>query len=99
MAHRRPARAAAALREWGQPPERRAHHVEQSATVGDLEAVELLGLAGRSTAASAPASAAQWFEAALRLLPGSRAAARLELLIAYASALGAVGRLEPVALR
>ena len=91
------ARAAAALREWGQPRERCAHHVEQSATVGDLEAVELLGLAGRSSAASAPASAARWFEAALRLLPDtdSTAATRLELLIAHASALGAVGRMEP----
>src|SRR5512132_2207873 len=32
------ARAAETLRGWGQPPERRAHHVEQSATVRDLEA-------------------------------------------------------------
>ena len=91
------ARAAATLGEWGQPPERRAHHVEQCAAVGDLEAIDLLGLAGRATAASAPASAAQWFEAALRLLPGGRGMipARLELLVAYARALGAVGRLEP----
>jgi DNA-binding NarL/FixJ family response regulator len=91
------ARAAARLKEWAQPPERRAHHVEQSATVGDLEAIELLGQAGRATAASAPASAARWFEAALRLLPGDRSMTptRLELLLAHAGALGAVGRLEP----
>jgi ATP/maltotriose-dependent transcriptional regulator MalT len=90
------ARAAAALRDWGQPPERLAHHVEQSAKVGDLEAIETLGQAGRSSAASAPASAARWFEGALRLLPGSRSMVptRLELLVAHASALGAVGRLE-----
>jgi DNA-binding NarL/FixJ family response regulator/tetratricopeptide (TPR) repeat protein len=91
------ARAAATLSEWGQPPERRAHHLEQSATVGDLEAIELLGQAGRATAASAPASAARWFEAALRLLPGSDRMnpTRLELLVAHAGALAAVGRLEP----
>ena len=91
------ARAAARLQEWGQPPERRAHHVEQSARVGDLEAIEVLGQAGRAAAASAPASAARWFEAALRLLPGNErmTPTRLELLLAYASALGAVGRLEP----
>jgi ATP/maltotriose-dependent transcriptional regulator MalT len=91
------ARAAARLQEWRQPLERRAHHVEQSATVGDLEAIELLGQAGRAAAASAPGSAARWFEAALRLLPGRErlTPTRLELLLAYASALGAVGRLEP----
>jgi DNA-binding CsgD family transcriptional regulator len=47
----------------------RAHHVEQSAQFGDLEAVELLRDAALSSAARAPASAVRWLRAALRLLP------------------------------
>jgi DNA-binding NarL/FixJ family response regulator len=47
----------------------RAHHVEQSAQFGDLEAVELLRDAALSSAARAPASAVRWLQAALRLLP------------------------------
>ncbi|HLM09888.1 MAG TPA: AAA family ATPase [Thermoleophilaceae bacterium] len=90
------ARAAAAMDDWGQAPERRAHHVEQAATQGDLEAVDVLRRAGHAVAASAPANAARWFDAALSLLPRDEANAghRLELLLAHASALGALGRLE-----
>jgi DNA-binding CsgD family transcriptional regulator len=47
----------------------RAHHVEQSAQFGDLEAVELLRNAALASAARAPASAVRWLRAALRLLP------------------------------
>jgi DNA-binding NarL/FixJ family response regulator len=47
----------------------RAHHVEQSAQFGDLEAVELLRDAALGSAARAPASAVRWLQAALRLLP------------------------------
>jgi DNA-binding CsgD family transcriptional regulator len=47
----------------------RAHHVEQSAQFGDLEAVELLRDAALGSAARAPASAVRWLRAALRLLP------------------------------
>lgn len=47
----------------------RAHHVEQSAQFGDLEAVELLRDAALASAARAPASAVRWLRAALRLLP------------------------------
>lgn len=47
----------------------RAHHVEQSAQFGDLEAVEVLREAALGSAARAPASAVRWLRAALRLLP------------------------------
>jgi DNA-binding NarL/FixJ family response regulator len=47
----------------------RAHHVEQSAQFGELEAVELLRDAALGSAARAPASAVRWLRAALRLLP------------------------------
>jgi DNA-binding CsgD family transcriptional regulator/tetratricopeptide (TPR) repeat protein len=47
----------------------RAHHVEQSAQFGDLEAVELLRDAALGSAGRAPASAVRWLRAALRLLP------------------------------
>jgi DNA-binding NarL/FixJ family response regulator len=47
----------------------RAHHLEQSAQFGDLEAVELLRDAALGSAARAPASAVRWLRAALRLLP------------------------------
>jgi DNA-binding NarL/FixJ family response regulator len=47
----------------------RAHHVEQSAQFGDLEAVGVLREAALGSAARAPASAVRWLRAALRLLP------------------------------
>ena len=46
----------------------RAHHVERSAKVGDEAAAAVLEQAGHQAAARAPAIAARWFEAALRLL-------------------------------
>ena len=49
----------------------RAHHVEQSASQGDEEAIEVLLEAGRTAASRAPAAAVRWFDAALRLLPAS----------------------------
>ena len=63
------ARAAAALAARGAAPAERAHHVEQSAGQGDEEAIGLLLEAGGATAPRAPAAAARWFDAALRLLP------------------------------
>jgi len=57
------------LRDGREGPAVRAHHVEQSAQFGDLEAVELLRDAALSSAARAPASAVRWLQAALRLLP------------------------------
>lgn len=57
------------LRDGREGPAVRAHHVEQSAQFGDLEAVELLRDAALGSAARAPASAVRWLQAALRLLP------------------------------
>ncbi|HEX2042873.1 MAG TPA: AAA family ATPase [Acidimicrobiales bacterium] len=92
-AHRR---AADALAARGAPAAARAHHVARSARTGDLEAVSLLSQAGESVAVHAPVTAAEWFAAAIRLLPeGEREAARrIQLLAARATALGASGRLE-----
>ena len=47
----------------------RAHHLERCARPGDDEALEVLIEAGRHAAARAPATAADRFGAALRLLP------------------------------
>src|SRR3954466_4598783 len=65
----------------------RAHHVERSAREGDLEAVAVLREAGDGATRLAPASAANWFAQALRLLPASASAAeRIELLLARSAA-------------
>ncbi|MDX6681723.1 MAG: hypothetical protein QOG94_1762 [Solirubrobacteraceae bacterium] len=90
------ARAAAALAERGGSAQARAHHVERFAAVGDEQAIAILVDAGSDAAARAPACAARWFTAALRLLPQDRRALprRLELLIAAAGALVAAGQLE-----
>ena len=88
-------RAAQALAAVGAQPSVRAHHVEHSARPRDRQAIELLTRAGREAAQRAPGSAARWFGAALRLLPAGDAACeeRMELLLARAPALAAVGRL------
>ena len=71
----------------------RAHHVERSARQGDAAAVAVLREAGDAAAQRAPASAARWFEGALRLLPESAPAEeRVELLLALVRALGATGQ-------
>jgi DNA-binding CsgD family transcriptional regulator len=62
------ARAAAALADRPGAIAARAHHVERSARVGDEDAAGVLEQAGHQAAAQAPAVAARWFEAALRLL-------------------------------
>jgi DNA-binding CsgD family transcriptional regulator len=89
------ARAAAYLADHGASPLARAPHLERSAVSGDEHAVSELTAAGEAAAVVAPASAARWFQAALRLLPedadGGR---RLGLLGALAAALGSAGRLE-----
>jgi DNA-binding CsgD family transcriptional regulator len=93
-AHRR---LAAALDERGAAVTVRAHHVEQSAQPGDLTAVAVLEQAGHAAAPHAPASAARWFTAALRLLPADRQPAggrrRLDLLEPLATSLGSAGHL------
>jgi DNA-binding NarL/FixJ family response regulator len=72
---------------------RRAHHVERSAREGDLGAVAILRQAGEQAARLAPASAARWFGAALRLLPETAASEeRVTLLLARAGALTATGQ-------
>jgi ATP/maltotriose-dependent transcriptional regulator MalT len=89
-------RAARALAERGAPATTRAHHVEQSARHGDIDAVAVLLEAGQSAAQRAPSSAARWFEAALRILPdGAPSLERAGLLMALARAQAATGRLEP----
>lgn len=89
-AHQRAARALAARGPIGAL----AHHVERSAMGGDENAIEILTEAGQTAAARAPAAAARWFEAALRLLPPTaKPERRLSLLVALATALAAVGRL------
>ena len=90
------ARAAAELEARGASPASRAHHVERSAQVGDEVAVALLVQAGEEAAPRAPASAAGWFAAALRLIPErpDTKTRRLELLVRKAAALGVVGNVE-----
>jgi ATP/maltotriose-dependent transcriptional regulator MalT len=86
-------RCAQALAARGASTAARAHHVERSAHEGDLAAVALLRDAGEAAARLAPESAARWFDAALRLLPGSASVPdRIELLLARTEALAAAGR-------
>jgi ATP/maltotriose-dependent transcriptional regulator MalT len=69
--------------------------VEHAASPGDAEAMAVLREAGGAALISAPASAARWFGAALRVLPdGAPAEERLGLLIARSAALAASGQLE-----
>jgi ATP/maltotriose-dependent transcriptional regulator MalT len=89
-AHERSAKALAAR---GALAAEQAHHVERSARHGDLAAVAILREAGEEAAYRAPASAARWFAAAVRLLPESAPAEeRVELLLARAGALTATGQ-------
>ena len=88
------ARAADALAARGATAAERAHHVERAAHAGDPDAVALLALAAEETVLAAPATAAGWYAAALRLLPGGTEhdERRLELLLAQAGALTSAGR-------
>lgn len=91
-AHRR---VAELLERWGASPATRAHHIERSAQVGDMAAISVLTEAGSETALRAPATAARWFRAALRLLPtDAPPERRLELLIALATSLATSGSVE-----
>ena len=58
--------------ESGAPPEAYAHHVAVSAHTGDEDAVAVLAGAASGVRARAPASAARWYEDALRLPPKAR---------------------------
>jgi DNA-binding CsgD family transcriptional regulator len=87
-------RIAAALTERGASALRRAHHVEQSAHPGDIDAFAVLRAAGEAAAPRAPMAAAHWYGAALRLMPDSAPdAERVALQVVRATALGAAGRL------
>jgi DNA-binding NarL/FixJ family response regulator len=88
------ARAAQALAARGADAAERAHHVEQSAGPGDEGAIAVLVEAGRAAAARAPAVAARWFEAALRLLPSAEAERQVDVRVALASARRSLGELE-----
>ena len=67
------ARVAAYLAEVGAPAALRARHVERSAPFGDQAAIATLREAARDAAAQAPATAAHWLEAALRIMPAGTA--------------------------
>ena len=88
------ARAAQSLTERGAPAAARAHHVEFAARPGDVAAVGVLAEAGMASLLRAPASAARWLSAALRILPADAPAEqRVGLLVTRARALAAQGRL------
>ena len=90
------ARAAAALMARGAAAIVCAPHVEASAAVGDERAIGLLIAAGSSCAGRAPATAARWLQAALRIVPehGPASVHRGALIPRIADALAASGRLE-----
>ncbi len=79
-------RAVSALTRRGAATTELAHHVERCAAQGDEEAIALLAAAGTATAPRAPAAAARWFEAALRLLPAADVERQVDLRVALASA-------------
>ena len=89
-AHRR---AAAALERTGGPLGARAHHLERCAAPGDDGDFAVLAQAGHAAAPNAPAEAARWYTAALRLLREDDAR-RLEVLAPLATALASTGQLE-----
>ncbi|WP_280187661.1 hypothetical protein, partial [Nocardia gipuzkoensis] len=87
--------AARALAQRGASLGTRAHHIEQSATPGDEQAIITLAEAAQTVLPRAPAAAARWLETALRLLPpASGPEQRLPLLITQASALAYAGQLH-----
>jgi DNA-binding NarL/FixJ family response regulator len=85
-------RCAQALASRGATAASRAHHVQRSARQGDADAVAVLREAGENAVRLAPASAAQWFADALRLLPHAAVEERIELLHERSGALTAAGR-------
>jgi DNA-binding NarL/FixJ family response regulator len=88
-------RCASALAARGAPAAVRAHHVEHAAHVGDAKAVAVLAEAADAVFARAPASAAQWYAAALRVMPETAPAEqRAHLLMVRARSLGAIGELR-----
>ncbi|HET9899276.1 MAG TPA: AAA family ATPase [Streptosporangiaceae bacterium] len=89
------ARIAGHLADIGAPPALRAHHVERSAPFGDQAAVVTLMEAARDAAAQAPATAAHWLEAALKIMPVGDASPgrQLEVLLQVAKLRAVSGQL------
>ena len=91
------ARADETLRRSGASPVERAAYVARSAQAGDLQAVQVLVEAAALTAHSAPATAAAWLRAALRLSAADRSeestGRRIRMLIDLANARGRTGDL------
>jgi ATP/maltotriose-dependent transcriptional regulator MalT len=86
------AKAAAFLEDRGTSVVVRAYHVERAARRGDRAAVTLLVDAATQVRVHAPAAAAHWYEAALRLLDDSEPAERrAELLLQLGYHLGVCG--------
>jgi tetratricopeptide (TPR) repeat protein len=86
-------RSSDTLAARGAPAAERAHHVERCARRGDAAAAATLREAGEAAARRAPASAAGWFGAALRLLPADAPdELRVALLLSRARALVATGQ-------
>jgi DNA-binding NarL/FixJ family response regulator len=88
------ARAAAVLAAQGATAGERAHHIEQSASRGDEQAIVLLTEAGVAAASRAPATAVRWYEAALRLIRVADDARQVDVRVALATAFRALGELE-----
>ncbi|MFJ2238306.1 ATP-binding protein [Streptomyces sp. NPDC087859] len=88
--------AADALAATGAPASERAHHVEQSLTGWDPQAVAVLSEAAERSAATAPASSAHWLGVALTHLPDQpqHATLRRDLMLRRARALGVCGGLR-----
>ena len=84
-------RVAAALEARGADAAKRAYHVARFARAGDTEAVALLRRAAEAAARTSPATAANWYAAALPLV---RETARGEILGPLALSLASAGRLE-----
>ena len=87
------ARAAAALERRGAGVVERAHHVEHAAVPGDEAAIALLREAAESLQSPAPATAAHYFGAALRLMPDGRTPVLARLADAQMAAGDAAGAL------
>jgi predicted ATPase/DNA-binding NarL/FixJ family response regulator len=87
-------RTAAALERHCTIPAARAYHVARYARPGDDDAIALMTEAGAAASATAPASAAHWYETAMRLLPRDDRARRAALAAPRALALVTSGRLQ-----
>ena len=87
-------RVAAELERRGARASVRAFHVARYARPGDEAAIALLREAGTAAATTAPATAARWYAAGLRLVSDADVPRRAELLGGIAGALAAAGHLR-----